>query len=55
MTHEDAGYNAVKMMLYYIIFRPLPERHRRLAVRLCNVYSFGYSLGEDRKEMLWPE
>ncbi|MEM0136451.1 MAG: hypothetical protein QXU18_14690 [Thermoplasmatales archaeon] len=55
MTREDAGYNAIKMMLYYIIFRPLPELHRRLAVRLCNVYSFGYPLGEDGKEILRPE
>ncbi|MEM3859367.1 MAG: hypothetical protein QW478_08165 [Candidatus Micrarchaeaceae archaeon] len=26
MTREDAGYNSINMMLYYIILRPLTDR-----------------------------
>ncbi|MFC1493333.1 hypothetical protein ACFL6O_05175 [candidate division KSB1 bacterium] len=55
MTPEEAGYNAAKMMLYYIPLRYLSERQERLGIRLYNVYSFGYPLGADSKEMLWPE
>jgi len=55
MTPEEAGYNAIKMMLYYILLRPLSKRKGRLAIRLYNVYCFGYPLGVDSKEMLWPE
>lgn len=55
MTPEQAGYNAIKMMLYYIPLRYITERQERLATRLYNVYSFGYPLGVDSKEMLWPE
>ncbi len=55
MSPEEAGYNAIKMMLYYIMLRPISERQLRLAAKLYNVYSFGYPLGADSKEMLWPE
>jgi hypothetical protein len=55
MTPEQAGYNAIKMMLYYVILRPISKRHERLAIRLYNVYCFGYPLGVDSREMLWPE
>ncbi len=55
MTCEEAGYNAIKMMLYYMPLRYLGERQERLAIKLYNVYSFGYPLGADSKDMLWPE
>lgn len=55
MTPEEAGYNAIKMMLYYMPLRPISRRQQRLATRLYNVYSFGYPLGADSREMLWPE
>ena len=55
MTSEEAGYNAIKMMLYYMPLRYLSERQEQLAIKLYNVYSFGYALGTDSKEMLWPE
>ena len=55
MTPEEAGYNAIKMMLYYIPLRYISKRQERLAVRLYNVYCFGYPLGVDSREMLWPE
>lgn len=55
MTSEQAGYNAIKMMLYYIPLRYISKRQERLATRLYNVYCFGYPLGADSKEMLWPE
>ena len=55
MTSEEAGYNAIKMMLYYIPLRYISNRQERLAVRLYNVYCFGYPLGVDSKEMLWPD
>jgi hypothetical protein len=55
MTLDEAGYNAIKMMLYYIPLRHISKRQERLAIRLYNVYCFGYPLGADSKEMLWPE
>jgi hypothetical protein len=55
MTPEEAGYNSIKMMLYYIPLRYISSRQERLAIRLYNVYCFGYALGVDSKEMLWPE
>ena len=70
MTPGEAGYNAIKMMLYYIPLRirymrpagldreQLRRFRRRIdakATRLYNVYCFGYPLGSDSREMLWPE
>jgi hypothetical protein len=55
MTGEEAGNNAIKMMLYYMPLRYISERQTRLAIKLYNVYSFGYPLGADSKDMLWPE
>ena len=55
MTPEEAGYNAIKMMLYYIPLRYISARQERKAIKLYNVYSFGYPLGVDSKEMLWPD
>lgn len=55
ITSEEAGYNSIKMMLYYIPLRHISNRQERLAIRLYNVYCFGYPLGVDSKEMLWPE
>ena len=54
-TPEEAGYNAIKMMLYYMPLRHLSSRKERLAIKLYNVYGFGYPLGVDSREMLWPE
>jgi hypothetical protein len=55
MTPEQAGYNAIKMMLYYVLLRNISKRQERLATKLYNIYCFGYPLGADSKEMLWPE
>ncbi len=55
MTPDEAGYNAIKMMLYYVLLRPINPRQGRLAVKLYNIYSFGYPLGANSKSMLWPE
>jgi hypothetical protein len=56
MSPAEAGYNAIKQMLYYMPLRGrfLSKRKTGLAVRLYNVYSFGYPLGIDSKKMLWP-
>ena len=54
-TPAEAGCNAVKMMLYYMPLRYLSVRQGRLAVKLYNVYGFGYPLGVDSREMMWPE
>jgi len=54
MTPAEAGYNAIKEKLYYIPLRPISPRHERLAMRLYNVYSFGYPAAVDAKRMLWP-
>jgi hypothetical protein len=55
MTPEEAGYNAIKEKLYYIPLRYISKRQEKLAIKLYNVYCFGYPLGVDSKEMLWPE
>ena len=54
MQPERAGYNAIQMVLYFILLRPLDERRARLATRLYNVYCFGYQAGKDNRDMLWP-
>jgi hypothetical protein len=53
MSPVEAGYNAIKMMLYCMPLRPLPRRKALLAIKLYNVYSFGYPAGIDAKKMLW--
>lgn len=55
MSPKEAGYNAIKMMLYYLPKRPISERKIKKAVKLYNIYCFGYPLGIESKEMLWPE
>ena len=55
MTPDEAGRNAIKMMLYYIPLRPISKNYVRLATKLYNIYSFGYPLGVDNTQMLWPE
>jgi hypothetical protein len=61
MTPAEAGYNAIRMMLYYVLLRYSPRDSKRrlaeeqLAIKLYNIYCFGYALGVDSKEMLWPE
>ncbi len=55
MTPEEAGFNAIKMMFYYILLRKLTNRQEYLACKLYNIYCFGYPLGVDSKEMLLPE
>ena len=55
MTPEEAGYNAIKMMLYYIPLRYISERQYPKAIKLYNIYNFGYPLGVDSKEMHWPD
>lgn len=57
MSPAEAGYNAIKQALYWMPLRGrfLTKRKTGLAVRLYNVYSFGYPLGIDSKKMLWPE
>jgi hypothetical protein len=68
MTPEEAGQNTIKQELYYIPLRYISERQQRLAIKLYNVYGFGYPLGVDaqkiltnkkgrdwRYEILWPE
>lgn len=64
MTPSEAGYNAIKMMLYYMIIRIenysfATQKKTSLkgikAIRLYNIYSFGYPIGADHKKMLWWE
>lgn len=55
MTPEEAGYNAIKEKLYYIPLRHISKRQMYLATKLYNIYCFGYPLGVDSKEMLWPQ
>lgn len=55
MTPEEAGYNSIKMMLYYLILRYISPNQGKRAIRLYNAYSFGYPFAVDAKDMLWPE
>lgn len=62
MTPEEAGRNAVKMMLYRALRRaPEGSLFERQAIALYNAYGFGYSLGMNfvgpgrRRGMLWFE
>ena len=55
MTSGEAGYNAIKMMLYYMQSRYIGKEPWKKAIKLYNIYSYGYPLGVDSKEMLWPE
>ena len=55
MTPEEAGYNSIKMMLYYLILRYISKYQGQRAIKLYNAYSFGYPLAVDAKDMLWPE
>lgn len=55
MRPDEAGRNAIKMMLYYIMLRYISKDQRRSATKLYNIYSFGYPLGVDAGDMLWPE
>ncbi|MGH9429348.1 MAG: hypothetical protein ACRD2L_23945, partial [Terriglobia bacterium] len=55
MTSAEAGHNAIKMMLCYIPLRYISARQDRLATKLYNIYCFGYPLGIDSRDMLWPE
>jgi len=54
MTHAQAGANSIKMILYYVLLRPLSRRRDRLATKLYNFYCFGYQAAVDNNEMLWP-
>lgn len=53
MKSKVACYNAIKIMLHYIPLRFISERQRNKAVKLINVKSYGYPLGNDNKEMFW--
>jgi len=56
MTPEQAGLNAIKMMLYYLLLRPLPDKQIKWGAQIYNIYSFGYPLGLDwgrKRYMLW--
>lgn len=55
MTPEEAGYNSIKMMLYYLILRYISKYQGQRAIKLYNAYSFGYPLAVDATDMLWPE
>jgi hypothetical protein len=45
MTPDEAGQNAVKMMLYYAILRGRTPNEMSRATALYNSYGFGYALG----------
>ena len=55
MSAEEAGYNAIKMMLYYAMLRYINPLQGQRAIKLYNAYSFGYPLAMEAKEMLWTE
>lgn len=54
MSHDDAGRNAVRQALYYALDADLSRRQRLHALRLYNIYGFGYPLAIDAKHILDP-
>jgi len=67
MTPRAAGRNAIKQALFYIPMRYISDRQMRLAVKLYNIYGYGYPVGIDARniaserkeklaphEILWP-
>jgi len=54
MNSQQAGQNAIKQALYFILVRYLSDHAHIRARRLYNVYSFGYPLGVDSEEILDP-
>src|SRR5215213_5272137 len=55
MTPEEAGYNAIKQALFFIPTRYISERQMRLAVKLYNIYGYGYPLGSDARNIASPK
>lgn len=56
MSAREIGYNAAKNMLYYFPFLELPPKTQSKAIKIYNVYGFGYPNAVDSpQEMLWPE
>lgn len=55
MGSEEAGRNAMKEALYYMLLRPITTRQQRIATRLYNIFSFTYPVGTARAEMLWSD
>jgi hypothetical protein len=55
MAPQEAGVNAVKQALYFLLLRPLRAHALRVATRLYNVYGFGYEASANHKEMIWME
>ena len=56
MTRKEAGQNAIKMMLYYLPLRYLTKRQVHRAIKLYNIYGFGYPVGIDyakKHQMIW--
>lgn len=45
--------NRIKQILRDVQYRPLTYREDARAVRLYNVYCFGYALGMDAQEMIF--
>ena len=55
MTPLEAGYNAIKEALYYLLRFDLPDDIKGQATKLYNVYGFGYANNEDSQGMLWAD
>ena len=55
-TSEEAGVDMVKTRLYEIQMRYISKSQLQRAIRIYNVYCFGYPLAVDAKsETLWPD
>ncbi|MDP8208592.1 MAG: hypothetical protein P9L92_18155 [Candidatus Electryonea clarkiae] len=56
MAHPDqAGFNAIKEALYYLMLREITIFQSHRTKKLYNIYSYGYPVGVDAKHMLRPE
>lgn len=55
MTGREIGLNNIKMMLYYTLLCEISVENERTANKLYNIFSFGYKIGKEHKEMLWFE
>ena len=55
MTPAEAGLNTAKQALYYAQLRAMPKWHAKQAMRLYNVYGFGYAAAARATDTLWPQ
>jgi len=55
MTSMEAGQNATKQALDFVLTRPLTQKQFHDGTRLYNIYCYGFTVGIDNDEFLSTE